>query len=325
MAEPTPAQQKQQQQAQKPEQPADEFELMRRRIRQRGQAQGAEQQRALNRRFAAAGNLPSGAAFKIRQQAATAQERGTSEQVQDVNIQQAQVLRQEREAERQRQFAGEQAGLGRQFAREERIGSQEFGAGQAQLGREFARGERLGAETFASAEALAERGFRADERAAGQAFAAAEAALGRKFSSGEAGKARDFAREEAATGRTFAAQQAAEDRIHQETMSTLGFESNERIAALDYEIRKSGNTIQKMLANNQISKDRQEGVLNSMATFVNSIGPLRDAGLDPAQISDVFDELDTGLPNTLITDYMKRNFPGAFKTNITDKELAGTA
>jgi hypothetical protein len=308
MAEPTPAQQKQQQQAQQAAQPVDEFELMRRRIRQRGAAQGEEQQRALTRRFAALGQAPSGAAFKIRQQAQESQERVTGEQLQDVNIQQAQVLRQEREAERQRQFAGEQARLGREFQRGERIGAQEFGAEQARLGREFQTSERLGAQTFASAEALAERGFRTDEREAAQSFAAAEAKLGREFTSAEAALARDFAREEAATGREFAAIQNQWNREHETRMQAAGIASNEKISRLDRLLQKRQVEIQDMLAQSQIEQTKAEGVLNTMATFVNSIGPLREAGMNPVQISEVWNELDTGLPNELIADMIAENF-----------------
>lgn len=77
----------------------DEFELMRRRLKARGATTGQERQQELSRQFASLGNLPSGAAIKTRQQAATASERATNEALQDVNILEAQTLRQEREAQ----------------------------------------------------------------------------------------------------------------------------------------------------------------------------------------------------------------------------------
>ena len=325
MAEPTPAQQKQQQQAQQATQPVDEFELMRRRIRQRGAAQGEEQQRALTRRFAALGQAPSGAAFKIRQQAREAQERVTGEQLQDVNIQQAQIQRQEREAERQRQFAGEQARLGREFQRGERIGAQEFGAEQARLGREFQTGERLGAERFATAEALAERGFRADEAAAARSFAAEEARLGRRFTASESALARSFAREEAETGRNFQQIQAEFQRGHEANMQALGIESNERLASLDRAMQQQGIDIQRSLADAQIAQTEAEGVLNSFATFTNSIGPLREAGMNPVQISQVFGELGLGLPNDMIAAAIGANFPGFNPIQVVNALPPGTS
>lgn len=82
--------------------PPDEFELLRRRLKLRGASRGQEQQQDLDRRFAAAGNLPSGAAFKIRQQAAESAERQTSEELQDVSGLEAQTRRQERESEANR-------------------------------------------------------------------------------------------------------------------------------------------------------------------------------------------------------------------------------
>jgi hypothetical protein len=82
----------------------DEFEIMRQRLKRRGATTGQERQRELSRQFAALGNLPSGAALKARQQTAQAQERATSEALQDVNVLQAQTQRQEREAEAGRQL-----------------------------------------------------------------------------------------------------------------------------------------------------------------------------------------------------------------------------
>ena len=118
-----------------PNEPIDEFEIMRRRLKARGAAGQEGQQRQLNRQFASLGNLPSGAAFKIRQQAQVAGERQVSENLQDVNVLQAQTQRAEREAEKQRTF---QTG--------ERIGSQQFAGTQAGLQRGFQTAERLGGE-----------------------------------------------------------------------------------------------------------------------------------------------------------------------------------
>jgi hypothetical protein len=256
--------------------PPDEFELLRRRLKLRGAARGEEQQRDLNRRFAAAGTVPSGAAFKIRQQATEAAERQTSEDLQGVNIAQAQTQRQELAAQKEREFVGEQARLGREFAREERLSSQDFAAG---------------------------------EQAAQRSFLAAESALGRGFTRGEAELARSFAREEAATGRSFAQVQQKFQQDHEASMQALGIASNENLAMLDRELKQDGIDIQRMLAESQIETAKAEGVLNSLATFTNSIAPLREAGMNPAQITNVYKELDIGLPTKTIKKSILKNFP----------------
>lgn len=300
--------------------PPDEFELMRRRLKRRGASRGEEQQRDLNRRFAAAGNLPSGAAFKIRQEAQEGAERQTSEDIQGVNIAEAQTRRQEREAEKQRTFAGEQAQLGREFATQERLGSQEFAGTQARLGEAFTTRERVAsqgfgseqarlAREFATGERISAQDFAASERLAQNSFAAAEAALGREFTKGEAELARSFAREEAATGRDFATNQAQFQREHESAMQALGIASTENIALLDRELQQQGIDIQEMLAESQIDTAKAEGVLNSFATFTNSIGPLREAGMNPVQISKVFGDLKLGIPAKKISKFIGKNFP----------------
>ena len=273
----------------------DEFELLRRRLKQRGATRGEAQQRDLNRRFAATGGLPSGAAFKIRQQAQEAAERQTSEDIQDVNVLQAQTLRQEREAERQREFTGEQARLGREFTGE-----------QARLGREFATQERLGSQEFAGEQAALERGFARDERQAAQAFAAAEAALGREFTAGEAALARDFAREEAATGRKFQEIQAQFQREHETTLTNLGIESNENIAMLDRELRRDGLDIQKLVAESNIEQSKVEAQLNTFATFVNAIGPMSEAGFNQHEIADMVGALGIDFPESEISKQINK-------------------
>lgn len=287
-----------------PQQPGgaavDEFELLRRRLKQRGATRGEGQQRDINRRFAALGGLPSGAAFKIRQQATEAAERQTSEDVQDVNVLEAQTRRQERQAQ-----------LGREFAREERIGAQEFAGQQAALGREFQTSERLGAQGFGSEQARLDREFAtgqqisaqefaASERQAGQAFAAAEARLGREFTSGEAALARDFAREEAATGRQFQEIQAQFQREHETALTNLGIESNENMAMLDRELKKEGLDIQKLVADNNIEQGRIEGQLNTFATFVNAIGPMKAAGFSDGEVTDMVGALGIDFPESTI-------------------------
>jgi hypothetical protein len=310
---------------QQPQQPGagpDEFELLRRRLQQRGATRGEARQRDLNRRFAAAGGLPSGAAFKIRQQAQEAAERQTSEDVQDINVIEAQTRRQEREAQR-----------GREFAREERIGAQEFAGQQAQLGREFQTTERLGAQGFGSEQARLDREFAtgqqisaqefaASERQAGQAFAAAEARLGREFTAGEAALARDFAREEAETGRAFQEIQAQFQREHETSLTNLGIESNENLARLDRDLRKEGLDIQRLVADSNIEQGKVEAQLNTYATFVNSIGPLAEAGFSDHEINDMVGALGIDFPEREISRVIQKRRGRASAVREREREAA---
>lgn len=265
-----PGQQQQQQQ-----QPVDEFELMRRRIRQRSGAAGEGRQRELTRRFAALGQAPSGAAFKIRQEAQEATERAQSEQLQDVNILQAQTARQEREGAAQR-------GLQRELGQMQ---------GQTQRDIEAMRG-RFGAEQQ-------ERAIQASQAELTQTLASQQS----------------LAKASEATKRylgdlDFGARMKQLD-VQDSTARFLGkmeLDNQMVMADLDRQLRKSGTDLEKMLADNQISASQTEGTLNSFASFVNSIAPLREAGLNPAQVSEVFEDLELGIPTELFTKFVQDNF-----------------
>ena len=252
-------------QQQQPQQPVDEFELMRRRIRQRAGAAGEGRQRELTRRFAALGQAPSGAAFKIRQEAQEATERAQSEQLQDVAALEAQTRRQEREGEAQRglqrELAGEQRGLQRELAQQQAQTQLDV----TRLGTESA--ERLGALDAETRQALGQMDF--DAR--------------------------------------MQQMQVADDTAR--FLGRMELDNQMTIANLDRQLRREGTNIEQMLATQQVSDAAKEGTLNSFATFVNSIAPLREAGLNPAQISEVFEELDMGLPTDMMTGFIQQNFP----------------
>jgi hypothetical protein len=76
----------------------DEFEIMRRRVQDQGQRRREVAQKAAKQQFARLGTLPSGAAIKAEQQAIQGAERETGIQQQDINIAQAQDIRQRQEA-----------------------------------------------------------------------------------------------------------------------------------------------------------------------------------------------------------------------------------
>jgi hypothetical protein len=128
--------------------PADEFELMRRRVKQESQAAGQKRQQELKRQFARTGGLQSGAFIKQSGIEAQEQQQAQQRAVEGVDIAEAGVRRQELEAEKQRTFASGEAQKQRTFQ-----------SLQAQLGREFSASERLAAQDFSSMEAGIQRDF----------------------------------------------------------------------------------------------------------------------------------------------------------------------
>ena len=145
--------------APQPQPALDEFEIMRRRLRQRGAARGEEAQRGLQRQFAALGTLPSGAALRQQQITARETEQLTGRELQDVAILEAQTRRAEREAQAQRGLqrfgittgAETQRGIA-QLQAETQIGAEEL---RARTARETAQ---LQAETQIRERQLIEAG-----------------------------------------------------------------------------------------------------------------------------------------------------------------------
>lgn len=144
------------------------FDLQRKRINQQAEAQGQQENDAIQRRYAAMGGLNSGSYVKAQQQQADSAMARRQQALEGVDMSEAQDAARRAEVE-----------AGRQFQREERLGSQDFGAGQAALQRQFATSERLGGQDFASAQNLAQRDFAAAQNRAQQDFQAHENGLNR--------------------------------------------------------------------------------------------------------------------------------------------------
>lgn len=253
--------------------PVDEFELMRRRLEQRGAASAQGQQRELSRQFASLGNLPSGAAFKIRQQATEAAQQQTSQDIQDVNILQAQTQRAEREGLAQRELQKELGYLGAQT----QIGTAQIGAGSA---REVANIQ-------------GKFGIEQQQLAIG----AAKENLATQIASNEKLADLDAATKEYIAGLDFDAKMEAM-KIEADTAKYLGQLSTNAqltIADWDSELKQQGLSIQQMLADSQISATQAEGKLNTAATFINSLAPLAEAGFQAADVQAMLENLDIGL------------------------------
>ena len=124
----------------------DQFEILRRRARQRANTQGQQQQEALKRRFASIGRLNSGAAIKTGQIAAQQAARQGEETAQNIDVAEARENQRRRElqegrqfqageTQKQREFASSEAGKGREFQRDLQTDilsqQQEFAGGEA--------------------------------------------------------------------------------------------------------------------------------------------------------------------------------------------------
>jgi hypothetical protein len=262
---------------------SDEFDILKRRQRQRAEQRQQAGQQGLKRQFARIGGLSSGSFIK---QSQLARQQGEEQsQAERESIQLAEIAERRRqreigearefsrgEREAQQAFGAEQAKLGRQFATQERLGSQEFGAGQAELGRgfagtqaerqrEFARGERIASQAFASSEAALGRTFTTEERTAVQAFNQKMQQLGITAASDEAEKQRAFAEVQADLGREFTTS---------EREAVQGF--NQNLADREFKENLKTNAINTMLSavNSGITTEE-------MSQFVDSLGVDMDA------------------------------------------------
>jgi hypothetical protein len=276
MTQPNPFGNANQQGAPQPQQPVDEFELMRRRLRQRGAVAGQERQKELTRQFAQLGTLPSGAAFDIRQRAAEAQQRAQSEALQDVNILQAQTQRAEREAEAQRGLQRELGQLGARtqlqattIGAEAQLGTAEIGAGSA---REVANIQgKFGKEAQI------------------RSIAAAKENLAAQIASNE-----NLANIDAAT-KTYLGDLDFKARMEElqvsdataRYLSEQSLNNQLAIATLESDLKNRNLDLQELLTTANLQSQELESKLNTYATWVNAIAPLKQAGFDDRFVRDL--------------------------------------
>lgn len=166
------------------------YELQRQRISRQTEATGQQENEALKRRMARMGGLNSGAYLKASERLAGQQEQNKQAALEGIDIQEAAATEAKAESER-----------GRQFSREERLGTQEFSAGETLKGREFARGERISAQDFARGQLASQQEFAKGQSEAAQTFAKGEREASQTFATGERTGAEDYAKKEAQKAR----------------------------------------------------------------------------------------------------------------------------
>jgi len=318
-----------------PQGEADEFEIMRQRLRQRGAARGEQAQRQARRDIAALGNLPSGAALKQRQLAAQQAEELTGREVQDVNILQAQTQRAERESEAQRgiQSRGqdiqrfgitEQSRLGERgqdiqklgITEQSRIAArgqdiQRFGITEqsrlAQSGQDIQRfgieeQSRVSLAGQAVQQSIAEKGFATDLQKTELQNAGALDQLrlqGANALELQEAKA-DFDRE-AQRVQILADEKAAffvERGMDRRLATTIA--SNKELQQMADNMAQQGIDIQNRLADITEDTAQQESILNQAATVINSFDPLRSLGFNQSEIGDMLTALDLPFADDLM-------------------------
>lgn len=257
----------------------DEFEILRKRARERGIQRQQETDQTIKRQFASQGMLGSGAHIKQAQLGAQESERITGEQLGELDIAQARENQRRREvsegrdfATRERvgsqEFAGQQAGLQRGFLSAERLGGQEFAGQQAGLQRGFATSERLGGQQFAGEQAGLQRGFLTSERLGGQQFAQGERLGSQQFATGERREGQQFAQGERAESQAFASGEAALARAQQ---------ADQFQKQIDFEKTKLATANQN---------ERAQIKASIAANSFNAIIAGRGLGIDPERVNN---------------------------------------
>ena len=330
-----------------PQQPAqaepkvDEFEIMRRRLRQRGAASGEGQQRQLNRQFASLGNLPSGAAFKVRQQAQEAQGRQTSEAVQDVNVLQAQTQRAERESAAQRKLQkfgittqadtaiktaeiGAEAGLEQaEIAAESALETTKLGTASAETIAELQGNFGITAANISAESALNVERMRGKHGSEQQqaAIKASQDELTQTLASNES-----LAQMDAAT-KTYLGDLDFDARMKQlevsdataRFMGGLDIQKQLDIAEFDRDLKSRGQDIQRLMVDSQIEAANQESVLNTFATYVNAIGALKQSGMKAEQVTDLIGTLVPDFDVETVQPFIQKVYKSASEARAEDK------
>lgn len=130
----------------------EEFDLQRKRAAQQNSAAIQGQKDAIKRRFAAMGNVNSGAALKQENLAVDAGQRRLADVNEGIDAAQRGEIRRRNELDE-----------ARKFQTSERLGAQDFAATQADLGRKFQTSERLGTQDFSRGERLSSQDFASNE------------------------------------------------------------------------------------------------------------------------------------------------------------------
>lgn len=197
-----------------------QFDYARKRATEQSGANLQARKDALARRFAALGNLDSGARIKIEEQAANEEAGNLNNANEGINAQQQAELGRRKEVVQGQQFASGEAEKQRAYGTSERIAGQQFGGEQAAMQRAYGTSEREAGQEYASGQNDIQRKFATGERLSSQDFAALQSQLGRDFTTQEREQLQKYQSGEREAGQAFTSGEAAKQRQAQEEQFT---------------------------------------------------------------------------------------------------------
>jgi hypothetical protein len=194
------------------QEPLAQFEIARRRAKQRSTQAGQEATGAIQRRFAALGGLSGGAALKQEQLAKSRAQGIGEEAIQGIDFAEAAEQRRLKEIQEGRAFTSGEAEKQRKFASGEAQVGRDFASGEAQVGRDFAAEQAGIGRDFTAGQADKQRGFLGSQSQLQRDFAGSQADLQRGFTSEQGKVDRAFRKELANDQLALARDQLAFDK-----------------------------------------------------------------------------------------------------------------
>ena len=330
---------------------ADEFEIMRQRLKQRGAARGEQAQRGVARQAASLGNLPSGAALKQRQFAAQATDAQTGQELQDVNVLQAQTQRAERESAAARELqrfgiteGSRIASRGQDIQRfgieeQSRLGERgqditKFGIeSQAATAKEGFAVQRYGIDEQTrvsilgqeATTAIAERGYETDLEKTALDNASAMALMEKQGASAIELQEAKFKFDKVLQDKQIQADSNAALMVERGMDRRLAktISSNINLQKMADKMAQKGIDVQQQLADIAQTTAEQEAVLNQAATIINSFDPLRNLGFDNAAIADLLETLDMPFAEEMVEMFGEISTTAAASKLFDNVDLSG--
>ncbi len=225
-----------------------QFDRARSVAQQQSAANLQNRQDALKRRFASLGNLDSGVALKLQDQASNEEASNLNNANEGINAAQNAELSRRREVIQ-----------GQKFATSEREGGQKYGAEQSALQRAWGSGEREAGQKFVGEQSAMQRAWGTGEREAAQTYGTGEREAAQLYATGERGEAQKYATGEREAGQSYASGEADKQRAVQQAQFdkqyglandqfTASKDQFEKTFALETKATQANMDLQKKLA-----------------------------------------------------------------------------
>lgn len=171
------------------------YDVIKQRLESQARAGAQEKDDAIKRRFAAMGNLGSGAYVKTAQNAQNETQKNILEAGQNVDMQKEAELQRLTEVDEGRKYATSERVAGQGF-QESMLGKQQaYGTSERIAGQGFQEGILGKQQSFAATQADIQRKYGTSEREAGQLYASGERRAAEKYNTSERLAAQGFSKE----------------------------------------------------------------------------------------------------------------------------------